>query len=245
MEAPALRPPSTRLLLGETQAPFEYLRDWRARWALRRLPRGDGHPVMVFPGLIASDLLTAPLRKEIRAHGYAVVGWGLGVNFGLRGGLLNQMLTRTRLLADRHGRKATLVGWSLGGLYAREIAKRLPDRVRQVITIGTPSVGDLRANNAWRAYEALNDHSVDSPPINTDIRECPPVPITSIYSLRDGIVPPGAVILPEGEKRESVEVDGSHLGLPWNAEVIRIVLDRLAQPEGHWAPYAKGARPVA
>jgi len=240
--ADEIKAPPKRLLFAETRAVPEYLRYLKAQQGLHSLGGGDGHPVMVFPGLAASDVLTAPLRRAIRAAGYPVKGWGLGVNLGLRDGLLTEMLTRTRKLTDRHRRSATLVGWSLGGLYAREIAKRLPDRVRQVITIGTPSVGDLRANNAWRLYEALNDHKVDAPPIETDLHECPPVPITSVYSIDEGIVPSGAVILLEGEQRESIAVAGSHVGMPWNLEVIRIVLDRLALPEGEWWPYEKGAR---
>jgi len=229
-------PPKDRFL-AELRAVPEFFRYRAARPAFPRPPKGDGHPVTVFPGLMASDRLTAPLRGCIAEAGYPVVGWGLGLNLGLRRGLLETMLTRVRIWSDRHRRKVTLVGWSLGGLYAREIAKRAPGHVRQVITIGTPSVGSLRANNAWRLYEALNDHKVDAPPIDTDLHEPPPLPITSIYSTDEGIVPVGAAILPEGRARESIAVAGSHVGLPWNERVIRIVLDRLAQPEGEWRPY--------
>lgn len=234
--ARTVEPPSKKRLLAEVRALPEFLAFRRLRGDLKQGPRGDGHPVMVFPGLIASDRFTAPLRHHIGAAGYPVVGWELGINLGLRRGLLETMLTRVRIWSDRYGRKASLIGWSLGGLYAREIAKRDPSRVRQVITLGTPSVGSLRANNAWRIYEALNDHGVDNPPV-PDIHKCPPVPITSIYSRDEGIVPAEAAILPKGAKRESIEVDGSHLGLPWNAQVVRIVLDRLAQPEDRWKPY--------
>jgi hypothetical protein len=235
--AAQIEAPSKQRLLAELRALPEYLRYRSARESLRKLSTGDGHPVMVFPGLAASDRLTAPLRAHIAAHGYPVVGWEMGINLGLRRGLVETMLTRLRIWSDRHGRKASLIGWSLGGLYARELAKRDPARVRQVITLGTPSVGDLRANNAWRLYEALNDHKVDSPPIDTILHECPPVPTCSIYSRDEGIVPPGAVMVPAGEQRENIEVEGSHLGLPWNPQVIRIVLDRLAQPEDRWKPY--------
>ena len=229
--------PSKQRLLAELRAVPEFWACRRARESLRNLPPGDGHPVMVFPGLVASDRFTIMLRDSIATLGYPVVGWGLGINVGLRRGLLETMLTRIRIWSDRYGRKATLIGWSLGGLYAREIAKRDPGRVRQVITLGTPSVGSLRANNAWRIYEALNDHKVDDVPIDSDLAKCPPVPITSIYSRDEGIVPPEAVILPKGARRESIAVDGSHVGLPWNSQVIRIVLDRLAQPEDKWKPY--------
>jgi hypothetical protein len=235
--AKTIEAPSKQRLLAELRALPEFIDYRRARRSLRNLPRGDGHPVMVFPGLAASDRLTAPLRASIAAHGYPVVGWELGINLGLRRGLLETMLTKLRIWSDRYGRKASLIGWSLGGLYARELAKREPSRVRQVITLGTPSIGSLRANNAWRLYELLNDHGVDAPPIDTDLQQCPAVPISSIYSRDEGIVPPEAVMVPKGPKRENIAVDGSHLGLPWNPQVIRIVLDRLAQPEDKWKPF--------
>lgn len=237
--ATTIEAPSKQRLFAELRAAPEFWRFQAERRKLGTLPRGDGHPVMVFPGLMAGDMMTVPLRRCIAEAGYPVVGWELGVNVGLRRGLLGTMLTRVRIWADRHGKKATLIGWSLGGLYAREIAKRVPTAVRQVITIGTPSVGSLRANNAWRLYEALNDHKVDNPPIDTDLHEPPPVPLTSIYSTDEGIIPAEAAAVPTDEQRESLAVAGSHVGLPWNADVVRIVLDRLAQQEGEWQPFAK------
>jgi pimeloyl-ACP methyl ester carboxylesterase len=232
MEGGTIEAPSKARFFAELRAAPEYFRYRASRAAFPKPPKGDGHPVMVFPGLAATDRFTAPLRACIAEAGYPVVGWELGINLGLRRGLLEMMLTRVRIWSDRHDKKASLIGWSLGGLYAREIAKRVPTCVRQVITLGTPSVGDLRANNAWRLYEALNDHKVDNPPVDTDLHEPPPVPITSIYSTDEGIIPAGASILPDGAQRESIAVAGSHVGLPWNEQVIRIVLDRLAQPEG-------------
>lgn len=234
-----IEPPSAPRLFAELRAVPEFFRYRAERRALRGLPGGDGHPVMVFPGLAANDRLTAPLRRSIAAVGYPVTGWELGRNLGLRHGVLDAMLARLRGWHERHGRKVSLIGWSLGGLYARELAKMEPDRVRQVITLGTPSVGDLRANNAWRLYEFLNDHKVDAVPLDTRLSECPPVPTTSIYSPGEGIVPPGAAMIPEGPHCENIAVDGSHLGLPWNPDVIRLVLTRLAQPEGAWRPLGR------
>ena len=237
-----MQAPSKARLFAELRAAPEFFRFRASRPAIGQAPRRDAHPVMVFPGLLANDRFTAPLRHCIAEAGYPVVGWELGVNLGLRRGLLETMQTRVRIWSDRHGKPASLIGWSLGGLYAREVAKRVPTCVRQVITIGTPSVGDLRANNAWRLYEALNDHKVDNPPIDTRLHEPPPVPLTSIYSTDEGIVPAEAAIVPAGEKRESIAVAGSHVGLPWNGQVIRIVLDRLALPEGEWQPYGAQSR---
>lgn len=228
--------PPLRLLLAEVRAAAEYVRYLAARSSLRQLRGGDRHPVIVYPGFLAGDPFTAPLREHLASLGYPTNGWGFGMNMGLKPGLLTAMQTRVRVCADSHRQRVSLVGWSLGGLYARELAKLLPDRVRQVITLGTP-VGDLRANHAWRLYERLNDHKVDAPPLDTDFAAPPPVPITAIYTRDDGIVAPASTLNPPGERIENIEVRGSHMGLPWNPEAIRIVADRLAQPEGKWRPY--------
>ena len=125
------------------------LRPW-----LAAAPRGDGHPVLVFPGLLASDLSTQPLRGFLKAHGYAAHGWKQGRNLGLRPGVEADMLDRIDELYERHGRrKVSLVGWSLGGIYARQLAKRVPDKVRCVISLGSPFTGSPKATNAWRVYE--------------------------------------------------------------------------------------------
>ena len=220
-------PPLSRLL-AEFRAVPEFATYLDARGTLADLPRGDGHRVIVYPGLLARDWLTAPLRSSLARLGYDTRGWGRGLNSGLKPGLLEAMLGDLDGLAA-NGR-VSLIGWSLGGLYARELAKRRPDRVRRVITLGTPFAGDMRANNAWRLYELLNDHKVDAPPIDGDFADPPPVPTVSIYSKDEGIVPVAASLNPDLPHVENVAVRGSHIGLPWSAEVIRIVADRLARP---------------
>ena len=188
--AQALRPPSRTLLLLEGRAvqelgAFMLLRPW-----LAAAPRGDGHPVLVFPGLLASDLSTQPLRGFLKQHGYAVHGWKQGRNLGLRPGVEADMLDRIEELYERHGkRKLSLVGWSLGGIYARQLAKRVPDKVRSVISLGSPFTGSPKATNAWKVYEFASGQRVDDRDhhIAGPVSDPPPVPTTSIFSRSDGI----------------------------------------------------------
>jgi pimeloyl-ACP methyl ester carboxylesterase len=233
----AAAPPPLRLLFGEARA-LPALARFAAKDRTPGLPTGDGHAVIVLPGLLAGDALTLPLRRALVRLGYDARGWTFGANLGLKPGLLSEMQRYVREVHAGTRRKVSLIGWSLGGLYARELAKRLPGHVRLVITLGSPAMGDRRANNAWRLYERLNDHSVDSPPIDTRLDELPPVPVTSILTPDDGIVPPAAADIGTGPSWETVRVGGTHVGLAWNAAVLRVIADRLAQPEGEWLPIA-------
>ena len=203
------------------------------------MPRGDGHSVIIYPGFLAHDVLTIPLRSRLSALGYQPWGWVGGFNFGLKAGLLDSMLGQVRLTAEQTGRRVSLIGWSLGGVYARELAKRHPDAVRCVITLGTPFAGDMRANNAWRIYELFNSHSVTAPPIDTDLSVPPPVPTTSIYSVDEGIVAAASSRNAAGPLVENIEISGSHFGLVWNADVLRIIADRLSQPDRAWTRFTR------
>ena len=233
--------PPLRQYLGEVRAIGEFAR-FLFTGASDDLPRGDGHAVIVYPGFLAADTTTYLLRRRIRALGYDVHGWGLGQNLGLRRDMLAEMRSHLVRVAEASGGRVSLVGWSLGGLFAREVAKRRPDLVRLVVTAGTPCAGDMRANNAWRLYERLNDHWVNRPPVPNDVAEPPPVPLTSIYTDRDGIVAPHCANIGHGETWESVRVDSTHVGLAWSHEVLAVTADRLAQPAGEWRRYdADGA----
>src|ERR1700675_3083052 len=162
--AQTLRPPSKTLMFLEGGAIHE-LAACVGAWPLLSLaPRGDGHPVLVLPGLVASDTSTRPLRSFLKNRGYAVNGWGLGRNLGLRDGVQRAMVDLVRELSDTHGRKISLVGWSLGGVYARQLAKMMPDRVRSVITLGSPFAGHPKATNAWRVYEMASGRRADEQP---------------------------------------------------------------------------------
>jgi pimeloyl-ACP methyl ester carboxylesterase len=233
--------PSRLLMLAEARALWEAgatLAIWP--W-LQLAPRGDGHPVLVLPGLVASDASTRLLRRYLKGRGYDVRGWGLGRNFGPRAGVEEAMLQRIKTLYEKSGgRKVSLVGWSLGGVYARLLANRLPDHVRSVITLGSPFTGSPRATNAWRVYEGLSGQSAEDPPRMEQVRPNPPMPTTSIFSRTDGIVAWRCSVQEPGPIAENIEVMGSHVGLGAHPAVLYAVADRLAQPEGDWKPFQRG-----
>ena len=238
-----LRPPNAFLMLLEGRAPWELAATVAAMPWLRRLPQGDGHPVLVFPGMAASDFTTAPLRSFLDSLGYVTQSWGQGMNRGPRAGVLKKCAADVRQLAQTHGRTVSLIGWSLGGLYARETAKELPHDTRCVITLGTPFTGHPRATNAWRVFELLSGQSARDPAMTERLRTTPAVPTTSIYSKTDGIVAWKCSINPPGALAENIEVHASHCGMGMNPIALYAIADRLAQPEGRWQAFdPNGAR---
>ena len=241
----ALRPPGLRLMLREGRAPWEYAALLAARPWLSRLPAGDPHPVIVFPGLGASDITTAPMRRLLRARGYAAYPWAQGFNLGPRDGVVAACEALVRETARRHGEPVSLVGWSLGGLFARELAKAMPERVRCVITLGSPFSGHPRATNAWRLFEWVSGTSsaLDAELV-ARLHEAPPVPTTSIYSRRDGVVAWRCSLNHDLPHTENIEVPAaSHLGMGLNPLVLYVIADRLAQQPHAWRRFeADGAR---
>ncbi|MEO6363600.1 MAG: alpha/beta hydrolase [Caldimonas sp.] len=238
------RAPNVLLMLLEARAPVEFVSLLAALPWLHRLPRGDGHPVMVFPGMGANDMTTIPLRDVLRSLGYVTQAWGQGLNFGPRPGVLERCSDDVRALADKHGQPVSLIGWSLGGIFAREMAKLHPEVTRSVITLGTPFTGHPKATNAWRFYELVSGHKVGADPrLVAQIRKPPPVPTTSIYSRSDGIVAWRCSLNEPGPLAENIEVHASHVGMGMNPLALYAVADRLAQPVGQWRPFeASGAR---
>jgi hypothetical protein len=240
MNAHAMKAPSRLLFALELRA-FPELGGFVASLPLLTAlaPRGDGHPVLVLPGLVTSDRSTVPLRTFLKGRGYATYGWALGRNYGPLPGFEEKMLDRVKKLADKHGRKVSLVGWSLGGIYARQLAKMLPDEVRGVITLGSPFNGDPRATNAWRLYEFTSGHKVDDRErhMGGAISDSPPVPTTAIYSRSDGICAWQNCVENDLPHTESIEVEASHCGLGHHPAVVYAVADRLAQPEGQWKKF--------
>jgi pimeloyl-ACP methyl ester carboxylesterase len=237
--AQAHRPPSKTLMLLETRALHEFGAFLGALPLLNFAPRGDGHPVLVLPGLVASDVSTRPLRSFLKGRGYAVSGWKQGRNFGLREGVQDSMVDLLCELNEMHGRKVSLVGWSLGGLYARQLAKMMPDRVRAVITLGSPFAGHPKATNAWRVYEMASGRSAEhsDPAFGGALSDPPPVPTTAIYSRTDGICAWQGCREKTSAQSESIEVESSHCGMGHHPAVVYAVADRLAQREGAWAPF--------
>lgn len=236
-----LRAPSLALLALEFRAPFEFGALLPAWPALQRAPSGDGHTVLVFPGLTASDATTYPLRGYLNSLGYRTQGWSQGFNFGPRAGVLEEARRSLARACDASGRKVSLIGWSLGGVYARELAKEMPKLVRCVITLGAPFAGPPKSTHAWRIYELTSGRDIEAGHAAADLPVAPPQPTTSIYSRSDGIVAwRGSVQQPHHAHTENIEVVASHLGLGLNPSTWWAVADRLAQREGEWRPFDRG-----
>ena len=241
------QPPSAWLLALELRAFWEFCALLPAWPILSRAPRGDGHAVMVFPGLSANDASTVPLRHYLQSINYQPWGWEQGFNFGPRAGVLDEAKASLRRTFECTSRKVSLIGWSLGGVYARELAKEMPHMVRNVITLGTPFGGSHKATNVWRIYELASGRKVEREAENYDLPAAPPVPTTSIYSRTDGVVAWQASVQSPSKtnpKTENIEVLASHIGLGLNPSAWWAVADRLTQPEGAWEPFAKHATPA-
>jgi len=233
-------PPLWCYLTEPTRAVVDYGRMAGARPVLDGAPRGDGHPVLVLPGLLASDRSTAPLRRFLRGLDYHVRGWRLGLNIGPTRGILTGMRQLLQEIAERHGEPVSLIGWSLGGIYARELARERPELVRGVITLGSPyRLTQPRETHAHRVFALLSPlHAPDDelpPPEHT--RPGLSVPATSVYSRSDGIVHWRTCVEDPGPRRENVGVVSSHLGYGHNAAVLWLIADRLAQDAGRWRPF--------
>lgn len=243
----AIGPPPLSLFAQEQVRAVGELAAFGTRRALRgNVPRGDGHAVLVLPGFLAGDFSTAPLRRFLRELCYDARGWKLGINRGPTAVVREKLEARLAHLFERHGRKVSLVGWSLGGIYARELARARPERVRMVITLGTP-FRDISASHAARLipirprgrplHQAAELRDALGRPL--------PVPTTSIYSRTDGIVHWRGCLEDEGPGRENVEVACSHIGMGWHHATWAVIADRLAQPEDDWRPCALSARQPA
>ena len=213
---------------------------------LNSLRGGDGHPVFVIPGFTASDRSTVVMRNFLSSLGYLPCGWKQGVNFGARHELFEGAYNLLKGLHDEYGCRISIVGQSLGGIYAREIAKYDPDIVRQVITLGSPfndPEGD--ASNVSTLYKMFNpEHESKKEQFlheHWDIRTPPPVPTTSIYSKFDGICHWRACVQHSGHDQvENIEVLGSHTGMGVNAQSLFVIADRLSQRRNEWKPFHIG-----
>jgi pimeloyl-ACP methyl ester carboxylesterase len=231
------RPPRY-MLLAEMRAFAELGLLGPAMPALALAPRGDGHAVLVLPGFLADDDSTAVLRHFLDDRGYATYGWDLGRNIGPTRAALDGMARRIERLADLHGGKVSLVGWSLGGVFARELARRAADKVRMVITLAAPFRRPDASNvgAAYRMFEPLHAERLNADTLFR-FRRPPPVPATAIFTRGDGIVAWASCLEDEGPERENIEVVGSHLGLPHNPAALLAIADRLALAPGTWRPY--------
>jgi pimeloyl-ACP methyl ester carboxylesterase len=232
--------PSLALLFLEPQRVLlERLSLAAVRPLLRSAPRGEGQPVLVLPGFTAGDLSTAVLRGYLRDQGYAPHPWLLGLNLGPKEAIRGGLAARIEELQHRYGQPVSLIGWSLGGIYAREIAKRMPESVRQVITLGSPFADTARASNVSRLFDLITGRApgVDGGGVAARLRQPPDVPSTAIYSRSDGVVHWRACLEPEADHTENIEIAGSHCGLGMNPLALFAIADRLSQPVGGWKPF--------
>ncbi len=248
-QRPRRRPNGWLFASEGVRAAGEYAMFQAARPWLSLAPRGDGHQVLVLPGLGATDRSTVPLRQFLFRLGYDVHGWGLGRNVP-SAGLVERLRDRAVSVIARAapGASTSLIGWSLGGIYAREIAKLAPTRIRQVITLGTPFRSAPNDESSVEPFMRIatrrNRVSTGRPGYADDAPL--PVPSTSVLTRLDGVVPWRACLDADRGPHETLEVNGSHCGLGHQPPVLWIVADRLAQPAGNWKPMAVPAtlRPV-
>jgi pimeloyl-ACP methyl ester carboxylesterase len=244
-DAGYIPPPSLFLALTELpRALFELGSLPFVSMGLAQAPRGDGHPVLVLPGFMTSDRSTGILRGYLEDLGYDARPWELGRNLGPKaiGWEGERLEARIKEVFEETGRKVSLVGWSLGGVMARQMGCVLPDHVRQVITLGSPLKGDPRSTNAWGLYKRMTGQTLDDANLKEYISNGdtpPPVPMTAIYSRGDGVVAWQNCCEVSGPETDNIEVVGSHCGLGVNPTVLFAVADRLAQAEGKWAPFER------
>ncbi|MEO0789649.1 MAG: alpha/beta hydrolase, partial [Bacteroidota bacterium] len=200
---------------------------------------GDQHPVLVLPGFMASDRSTMPLRKFLTRSGYVPHGWDLGRNTA-KVEFLSPLLDKLESVYETQGVKVSLIGWSLGGVFARQLAKARPELVRQVITLGSPFKGISQPNNIAWLYNLISRgkrvREID-PILIEDIPLPPPVPTTAIYTKEDGIVPWQHCLEEEDEIHQNIQVRGSHTGLGVNPSVLEIIADRLLHKRENWVHF--------
>jgi pimeloyl-ACP methyl ester carboxylesterase len=223
-------------------------------YAILRLPfgvgrlyaarRGDGTPILVIPGFAMSDHSTAILRAYLTWLGYNVSGWGFGQNLGAKTiGIYNErLMARLAELHDRVSRPVTLIGWSMGGIMARMIARAAPEKVRQIISLGAPFTGDPFANTVWQTYERMSGHSLAHPVARAKIAESklpPPVPNLSLFSKSDGIVAWQSCIEPERSHTDNIEVQSAHCAFGFCPVILRTIADNLATGAAMSDKYAR------
>ena len=250
MDAAAKRPPLPLALMEPGRAISELVTLPLARVLLTLAPKGDGHAVMAMPGFLASDRTTAPLRRYLGRQGYDTRPWTLGRNLGpqILGEDFQRLTDRIMQVYRESGGKVSLIGWSLGGVMAREIAKQMPDKVRQVITLGSPFGGHPEASSVESVYRAVSGDDTKSIEFREMMRNLafppPGVPSTAIYTKTDGIVNWRGCMERPAPLTDNIEVYASHCGIGVNPMVMYLLADRLAQAEGAWRPFDREAHPV-
>ena len=219
----AVARPAISHLLRNASMPLDLGRTRAQAASLAAQIRGDGRQLLLLPGLLASEHRMEPMRAILEAAGYRAHGWGMGRNFGPRPDTLEQIDRRVDDIRRSSGGAVTLIGWSLGGLFAREYAKFARAKVGGVVTMGTPFSGDPRANHAWRIYQLVSGFPVDRPPFTCRREEKPSVPTAALWSRRDGVIMPDCARGRSGERDHAIEVDCTHMGFAVAPEGILAV----------------------
>jgi pimeloyl-ACP methyl ester carboxylesterase len=223
------KPPRLGLLLRELiDLPILLAAPFRA--AQRGVTGGGGQPVLVLPGFLSNDAPTSLLRRSIDAAGMKSFGWEMGINAKIKADTVDRLKARLdAVVAASGGAKVTLVGWSLGGLFARQLANAHPDNIRMVVTLGSPFSGDVRANNAWRLIELVNGHPIDAMPLAANFSQKPPVHTIAGWSPNDGIIAPPTARGLADQSEEQIEFSCTHLGFCASAEGVSEVVKLLAE----------------
>lgn len=233
--------PSFLLLLSE---PGRALMEFGTSVSYQKLfttkVEGDGHPVMILPGFLSSETSTKTLREYVSNLGYDVYDWGMGRNMG-KLEYMELLLHRVDEIFHKTGKTISLIGWSLGGVFARQLAKERPHLIRQVITLASPFAGLGEPNNVAWIYSVLNRGKKVKEVNQTLMDDLPlpaPVPTTAIYSKSDGIVPWKFCMEKDEDKfHQNIEVRSSHIGMAGNFSVLAIIADRLTKNKNNWSKF--------
>jgi len=233
-----LPPPARRLLFLEPRGLLDIPALFAAAPFLLSARRGKRHGVVVLPGFGADDGSTVLLRRYLTTLGYDAHGWKRGFNVRRPGADMEAVIAQIRQLRVLHHLPVSLIGWSRGGIMAREIARKIPEDIRQVITLGSP-FADASANNVGAVWTLLTGEQAPGDPDRLKaLAEPIPVPATAIYTRADGVVAWQACLEHPGPIAENVEVRSTHIGLGFHAPAFWVIADRLAQPMDQWAPFA-------
>lgn len=237
-------PPALGYAIAELpRALFELVCLLPAHPFLKRAPRGDGHPVITLPGYRSDDTAMLAMRRYLARWGYAPYPWGLGANLGIgyqRIDYEKRMLEKLENVTEKHGERATLIGWSQGGVIAREVAKQRPDLVRQLIVLGSPLADAPEATTVFRIFKKTSSEEITNELMSMMREVASPLPdlrCICIYSNSDGIVSADIAQDLVSPNVENIRVTSSHLGMVVNPMVLFIIADRLSQPEDDWKPF--------
>lgn len=222
--------PGLMRLLGEADYIFEPVRRLTRTFDIP--PAKNPQTIILLPGFATGPTRMRYMAQQLERAGHSTKRWGLGRNWGVAAEAMERLEDRLCDICERAGEPVALVGWSLGGLYARELAKRHPLLVSKVITMGSPFSGSPRSNNVWRIYQAIAGHSVDQPPIDTDLASKPLVETIALWSPNDGAIGPRSAAGKPGERDRAIALRCTHTGFTYSLEAIYTVLEELDRPKG-------------